>query len=323
MFSQIVAMLKDAAAGYKEDGAGRLGGALSYYTIFSLIPLMFLVLAIAGFVFQDPTVVDRLVKQVAEVAGSQVGKSFESMLTLARDQRGGTLSIGLILAAYSASGIFQQVQSVLGVVFDITPDQQRKGVVGLLIKRGVAFVSAVGFAVVAFAPIVAVGAVGWLVRLVPEGLSWLDPVLRLGVPIVSVLVLMAVVGLSFQVLTRARIPWAAAWRGGAATAIVGLITAFVVGAYLTRFGASGTLGALGGMAILLFFFGLMWTVYLFGAEVTEAYARRLSGEPRAQPIRTGAPQETAGAQSGGKPPTSGFFAFLVGLAIGWRSGRNK
>jgi membrane protein len=322
MFSQIVAMLKDAAAGYKEHGAGRLGAALSYYTIFSLIPLMFLVLAIAGFVFRDPSVVDRLVRQVAEVAGSQVGKTFESMVTLARDQRGGTLSIGLVLAAYSASGIFQQVQSVLGVVFDIAPERRRKGAVGWLIKRSVALVSAVGFAILAFTPIVAVGAVGWLINLLPEGLSRLDPVLRLGVPIVSLLVLMAVVGLSYQVLTSARIPWTAAWRGGAATAIVGLVAAFVVGTYLTRFGGSGTLGALGGLAILLFFFGLMWTVYLFGAEVTQVYARSLSGEPPVRPSRARAPQETAEDEADGRLSASGVLSFLVGLVIGL-SGRRR
>jgi membrane protein len=321
MFSQIVALLKDAAAGFKEDGAGRLGAALSYYTIFSLIPLMFLVLAIAGFVFQNPDVVQRLVKQVADIAGSEVGKSFESILTLARDQRGGTLSIGLVLAAYSASGIFQQVQSVLGVVFDIAPERQRKGAMGWLARRGVALVSAVGFAALAFTPIVAVSAVGRLASLLPEGLAWLAPILRLGVPVVSLLVLMGVVGLSLQVLTSARIPWTAAWRGGAATAIVGVVAAFVVGTYLTRFGASGTLGALGGLAILLFFFGLMWTVYLFGAEVTDVYAKSLSGKSPAQPIGADA-QAAAATQTKAKPVASGLFAFLVGLVIGL-SGRRR
>jgi membrane protein len=316
MFSEIVALLKQAAAGFKEDGAGRLGAALSYYTIFSLIPLMFLVLAIAGFVFRDPEVVQRVVNQVAGVAGTEVGKSFDSLLNVARDQRGSTLSIGLVLAAYSASGIFQQVQGVLGVVFNAPPDRRRTGAVGWLVKRGIALAAALFFAVLAFTPIMAISAIGWLVSLLPEGLSWLDPILRFGVPVVSLLVFMGVVGLSFQVLTAARIPWTAAWRGGAATAVVSLLAAFVVGTYLTRFGARGTLGALGGLAILLFFFGLMWTVYLFGAEVTDVYAGSLEGRATTRTVEPAMASMPYTTSPEGKRPVPGVFAFLAGLLIG-------
>jgi membrane protein len=218
-------ILKAAAKEFGSDQAGRMGAALSYYTIFSLVPLLFLLLAVAGFVFSDPATVDDLVASAADIAGEQVTEILEELVATVTEQRGGALGIGLLLAAWSASGIFQQVQGVLAEIFQVPSDDRRKGPVGWLIRRGVALGSAVVLAVLAFTPIVAVGAVGWIGRLV-EDVAVVAALVPFGVPAVSLLVLMAVVALSFQVLTVIDIPWRAALRGGAATAVVGLVAAW-------------------------------------------------------------------------------------------------
>lgn len=317
--ARLVDIFKGAAKEFKKDHALQLGAALSYYTIFSLVPLLFVVVAVAGFVFTDQSVVDDLVERVVDVAGSDVGDTIEDLLETVRDQRGGALSVGILLAAFSASGIFQQVQTVLSVVFGVPEEKRREGAVGWLVKRGIALVSAIGLAIVVFTPIAAVGTIGALTTLLPDRLDWLGALLRLVVPLVSVLILMGVVGLTFQVLTPVVIPWKAAVRGGAFTALIGLGAAFLVGEYLARAGTTSTIGALGGAAILLFFMGLMWTVYLFGAEVTKVYADQLdddwTGEPSGE--RTAVrPRGKATSTRRAEPPRSTVFAFVVGLVIG-------
>jgi len=334
---RIFEILKAAGKEFGVDHAGRLGAALSYYTIFSLVPLLFLLVAIAGFVLSDPGAVNDLVDQVTEVAGAEVGDTISEILETVKDQRGSALSIGLLLAAFSASGIFLQVQGVLGALFHIPDERKRKGPVGWLIKRSIALVSAIIIATLAFIPILAVGAVGWMVSLLPERLEWLSPILQLGVPLVSLVLLMAVVGLTFQGLTVIEIPWKAAMRGGMATAAAGLIAAFLVGIYLTRAGSTGTLGALGGLAVLLFFFSLMWTVYLFGAEVTKVYAdyleygdivqpslrqnRRSSADDSMPPM---APASVPAGRAATRRRTEpSLLAFVAGLAIGRFTRRNS
>ncbi len=324
---RVIDIIKAAGKEYGYDHAARLAAGLSYYTIFSLVPLLFLLVAIAGFVFSDPAAVTELIDQVTQVAGQEVGSIIGDLVATVTEQRGGALSIGLVLAAYSASGIFQQVQAVLGVVFHVPEKEKRSGVAGWLIRRGIALVSAVVLAVLAFIPIGAVAAVSSVVSLLPESISWVGPVLQLGVPLISVILLMALVGLTFQSLTVVEIPWKAAIRGGIATALVALGAAYVVGVYLSRFGSSGTLGALGGLAVLLFFFNLMWTVYLFGAEVTKVYADYLEYGDVFQPSVREHRRPTEPFRHMAEPASrehsnrsgleTGVLAFGVGLILGW------
>jgi membrane protein len=315
---KLFGILKAAAKEFGSDQAARMGAALSYYTIFSLVPLLFLLLAVAGFVFTDPEVVDDLVAGAGDIAGAEVAEILDELLVTVTEQRSGALGIGLLLAAWLASGIFQQVQGVLAEVFQVPKEERRRGPLGWIIRRGVALASALVLAVLVFTPIVAVAAVGWIERLV-ENIPGVAVLVPFGVPVVSLLVLMAVVALSFQVLTVVDIPWKAAVRGGAATAAVGLAAAWGVGLYLGRAGATGTLGALGGLAVLLVFFNLMWMVFLLGAEVTKTYTDYLTyGDIVAPSERAEAPAPTvADAPTDVAPVGVGAtLALFVGLALG-------
>lgn len=328
-FKKAIEIIKVAAKEFQADSGSRMGAALSYYTIFSLVPLMFLLVAVAGFVFEDERLVDDLLDQVTEVAGPDVGAILDDLIQTVGEQRTGALSIGVLLAAYLASGIFQQLQAVLAVIFKVPQEERRQGAVGWLIRRGTAVLSASVFAILAFTPIVAVAAVGWIEQPV-AGVPELVALVRLGVPITSVLVLMAVVAASLQLLTKVDVPWKAAIRGGAGTAIVGLLAAFGVGQYLSRAGSSGTLGALGGLAVLLFFFNLIWMVYIGGAEVTAVYADYLRhgdivpsavrderrSDERYDRLAAMTPERRR-LQEAGVLADTGIFAFLTGLLIGF------
>lgn len=318
MGRKLVDIVKTAAKEFGADNAGRMGAALSYYTVFSLVPLLFLLVAVAGFFFSggEERVVD-LIEQAREVAGTEVADILEQLLASVQEQAGGALSIGLLLSAYSASGIFQQVQAVLSELFHVPEEERRTGVVGWLVRRAVALASALVLAVLALTPIAAVAAVGLIADLVSE-VPGLGPLVHLGVPLLSLVVLMAVVGLSFQVLTPVAIPWKAAMRGGVATALVGLVAAWGVGQYLSRAGGGGTLGVLGGLAVLLIFFNLMWLVFLFGAEITKVYADYLTFGDIKQP------SERAESRFAAEPepvatrpaPLGTAAALFVGFAVG-------
>ncbi len=245
----------------------------------------------------------------------------------AQDQRGGTLSIGIVLSAFAAAGIFQQIQAVLGIIFHVPEEKRREGPVGWIIRRVIGIASAVGLAVLVFAPVVAVAGINWFIDLLPDDPGWLATLLQLGIPLFSVVMLMLVTGFTFQVLTAIKIPWRAALRGGATTALIGLTAAFGVGTYLNTAGTTGTLGALGGVAILLFFFNLMWFVYLYGAEVTKVYSDYLRFGDVMQPTERERIHREAGVVSSETEAaampgsTPGNRSFLTGAAFGWLLGR--
>lgn len=319
--SDAIEILKAAAKEFGADNGGRLGAALTYYTVFALVPLLFLMVAVAGFVFDDQVAVTQAVAEISQIAGNDLGQVLGNLLEAVREQRQGALSIGLLLAAFSASTLFQQVQGVLNVLFDVPKEQRRSGIGGWIVNRLIAVSSAVVLAVVVLVPVAAVGAIGWVVSLVPESLSWLAVVARIAIPLLAFLMLSTVVGLTFQVLTPVKIAWTPALRGGVATAFVGLVAAFLVGIYLDQAGSTGTLGALGGVAIVLFFFNLMWIVYIFGGEVTKVYADYLEhGDVVVPSERPPSPVSPPTASAGVKD--AGIKALVIGLMIGW-FGRRK
>lgn len=346
---RLVTMLVTAGKEFGHDRSGRMAAALSYYTIFSLVPLLFVAVATTAIVLGPATAdlpadcsligdrplpidsdrpLDQLVVQLDEVAGSSVSEPVRMLLCSARQNAGASLSIGLVVVAFAASGIFLQVQGVLNRVFHV-PDERVKGVFGLLYRRLVALASALVLAVLVFTPVAAVGAVQFVGELIPGRLAWVRGLLGLGVPLVSFVLLVFVVALTFRALTAATIPWRAARRGGVFTAVAGLAAAFGVGTYLGRVvPASATFGALGGIAILLFFFNLMWVVYVFGAELTKVYADYLEHGDIRLPHERGAGRfagsstadETSRPDSAGRDDRLvevGVFAFAVGLVLGW------
>ncbi len=346
-YRRLIALVTAAGKEFGHDRSGRMAAALAYYTIFSLVPILFVAVAVTAIVIGPSTEelppdcsqvideplpvgsdrpLDRLVVQFHDVAGSSVADPVRVLICTARSNAGTSLSIGLLVVAFAASGIFLQVQGVLNQVFHV-PDERVRGIIGLLYKRLVALISALVLAVLVFTPVLAVGAVQFVAGLVPDALSWLRAVLSFGVPVVSLLLLIGVVALTFQALTAAKIPWRAARRGGAVTALTGLLAAFGVGTYLGRVVPGNvTFGALGGIAILLFFFNLMWIVYVFGAELTKVYADYLEhGDIRLPHERSsgrfsgeiepelGSPADP----SAGKLAKTGLFAFAAGLLLGW------
>ena len=351
-------ILKTAGEEFGEDKAGRQAAALAYYTLFSLVPLLFVAVAVTAITLGPPRdalplspetgqvdcsratsipvaddsdrPLDRLVVQLNDVAGDSVSDPVRELICQARENAGPSLSLGLAVAAFAASGIFLQVQGVLNWIFHV-PEDRVKGILATIHQRLVALVSAIVLAIVVVVPVVAVAAIRFLVDLLPIGSEWLAVPLSLAVPLVSLAVLVATVGLTFRVLTRAEIPWKAARRGGIATALAGLVAAFLVGQYLASFtDGSSTFGVLGGLAILLFFFNLLWAVYLFGAEVTKVYADYLefgdvvAPHERAESRFVATVEDSLRAEARRSPPgtiNASVFAFLAGLVIGWRRRR--
>ncbi len=202
-------------------------------------------------------------------------------------------------------------------------DKRREGAVGWLIRRLIGIASAVGLATLVTVPIAAVGGINWLIGLLPDSVGSIATALRFAIPALSVMLLMLATGLTFQALTAIEIPWRAALVGGATTALMGLTAAFLVGTYLNTAGTTGTLGALGGVAILLFFFNLLWITYLYGAEVTKVYADYLQYGDIQPPSERGSPDRArSGADSSAVVEADSRTApFVAGVVVGWLVGR--
>lgn len=331
-------LLRTAVDEFGKDMAGRFAAALAFYTLFSMVPLLFVLVAAVGFVSSNSDLLaedcmsvtaanvdpesenplDRLIAQIDTVAGAAVADPVASMVCRSASTASPALWIAIALAAFSGSAIFRQLQGILNFIFSVSTERT-SGLVNNIVTWAVGVGSALILGVLVLVPFAAVAGVNFVSNLIT--VVWLRQLLTVVVPTTSLLLLVAVGTATYKWLPRRHIPARAAFVGGAFTSIVGLIGAFLVGAYLSSdFATGGALGAVGGVAILLFFFNLMWVIYLLGAEVTKVYLRRLeTGSAALEPAPT-VPAETL---VGGMPPKAesplrtGVVAFFIGLFTGW------
>src|SRR5213595_1410705 len=276
-FGNAFGLLKQTAQEWLQDKAPQLGAALAYYTVFSLAPLILVLLAIVGVIFRadpagawnkitqqmsyflDPSAV-QVVQNIAQKA-SQPGKS--TIATI----------IGVVLTLFGASGVFGQLQDGLNTIWGVKA-KPGGGIWGFLRSRFLSFAMVGGICFLLLVSLtlesVLKGFSHWVQLVMPGGI-----VVALGVYwIFDLAVVILLFAIIFKYLPDAEIQWRDVWIGAAITAILFAIGKWALGLYLGSGSAASAYGAASSLITLL-----LWTYYsypnlLFGAEFTQVYAAR-------------------------------------------------
>lgn len=262
---------------FGRDRASRTAAALAYYTLFSLAPLLFLAVGLAGIFFGG--VVDDLRRELVVVLPPD---SVDFVVSLVEDADAGAglaVVIAVLLALWSGSAVFAHLQIALNDMFGVT-GAVRGGFLGLLRRRVIGALGVVGVGILLVLLLAGNGVLRSLERLAPAGPGWVPSVVEIGSPVISFLVLWATFALVLRYLPAVRMPWRAVRRGAAFTGAALLVTAVAVGWFVGLFGLGGPVGAASSVAVLLYVAFLLAQVILFGAELTEAYAARLDSTLR-------------------------------------------
>src|ERR1041384_7851244 len=142
------AILKDAAKEFAEDKAPRLGAALAYYTMFSIAPLLLVVIAIAGFVFGKEAAQGQIFAQLHGLIGAKGAEALQNMVASAAKPKTGALAtiVGIVTLIFGASGVFGQLKDALNTIWNVEP-KKSGGIFGMIKDRflSVAMVLGVGF----------------------------------------------------------------------------------------------------------------------------------------------------------------------------------
>ena len=281
------ALLRQTVTEFSDDKVPRLGAALSYYTIFSLAPLLLIAIAIAGLVFGQGAARGQVFGQLRGVLGPTAAEGVQEMVKNAAKPKTATIAtiIGIITLILGASGVFGQLKDALNTIWDVEP-KKSGGILGMIKDRflSAAMVFGVGFlllvALIIDATIAAAGryAHGHL----PGGEAFwhaLQLVASFGV----VTVLFAAL---FRFLPDLRIEWRDVWPGAAFTSLLFVLGKFALGLYLGKSAIGSSFGAAGSLVVVLLWVYYSAQVLLFGAEFTQVYTmserRAASGEREKQ-----------------------------------------
>jgi membrane protein len=271
-------ILKETFTEFSQDRVLRLSAATAYYAVFSIAPLLVLIVGVAGLVFGQEEVRAQVTNQLKSMVGGQSAKMVESMMSA--QEKGGSLlatiigAVGLVLGA---SGVFGQLQDSLNTIWGVVT-RPGQGIGGLIRARffSMAMVLGVGFLLLVSLALSA--AVNAFAEYLGSALSippWVAPVFQFAMSFVVVTVLFASI---FKVLPDATVGWRDVWIGAIGTAFLFTLGKFLLGLYLGRQATASPYGAGSAFIMVLLYIYYSSIILYLGAEFTQVYARRNGGE---------------------------------------------
>jgi len=272
----IFSMLKEAFKEWRDVEALQLGAALAYYTIFSLAPLLLVVIGIVGLVFGREAVQGQLVGQIQGLVGRDGAEAIQTMVANAgRNLSGGFWATVLAAATtlFGATGVFTQLQTSLNHIWGVKP-KPGEGLKGLLRARAAAFGMLLGIGFLLLVSLVVSAALAAVGNYVLGLLPGAEVVLQALNFLVSFAVITLLFAMIFRFLPDVKIGWRDVWFGAVVTSLLFTIGKTLIGLYLGNSGVASVYGAAGSLVIIL-----LWTYYssqilFFGAELTQVWARR-------------------------------------------------
>lgn len=274
-------LLKATVIQWKQDQASLMAAALAYYTIFSLAPLLIIVIAIAGTVFGEQAAKGELVTQMQGLIGKEGAQLIQTALENANhfDPNQGIIptliNIGFLLSG--ATVVFVQLQKSLNIIWDVQP-KPGNGIKHFFRKRFLSFSMVV---VIAFLLLVSLVIstllviLGNYLRGLIPGFTYLWELLNFLVAFGIVTLLFAMI---FKILPDAKIAWIDVWMGAAITAVLFNIGKSILGFYLGKTSFASIYGAAGSLVIILTWVFYSAQILFLGAEFTQVYTKRWGKE---------------------------------------------
>ncbi len=272
-------LLRATVSLWTSKNAFQLAGALAFYTLFSMAPLLIIVIAMTGVIFGEAAVRGEIAGQVARVVGPDAGQIVEETVRRVRIEEAGLVPtlVGVAVLLFGATTVFAQMQAALNSIWDVRPKPSRSGVLSFALTRLISFgmVLVIGFLLlVSFLASMVLSA---LVRFADEWLP-VPELLAAGLDLsVSLVVAILLFGMIFKVLPDVRLSWGHVFRGAVLTGVLFVVGQYLISFYLTRAGPASAYGAAGSLVAILMWVYYSTLIVFFGAAFTREYVRRTGG----------------------------------------------
>ncbi len=263
-----------AGKAWVDDFAPSMGAAISYYTVFSLAPLLIIVIAMAGAVFGREAVQGQIVAQISGLIGQEGASLIQGIVASASEtDKGlvaGLISLGVLLIG--ATTVFAELQSALDRIWHVPEAEKPQGIWAILRARLLSFGLILGLVfllMVSLAVSTAIAALDtWVNGLFP---GW-EATLQVVNIVVSMGFTTLLFAMIFKLMPTARIAWRDVWTGAFVTAILFEVGKLLISLYLGKSGVTESFAAAGSLVVLLAWVYYAAQIFLLGAEFTKMYA---------------------------------------------------
>ena len=268
-------LLQETFKEWSEDKASRLAAALAYYTIFSIAPLLIIVIAIAGVVFGEDAARGQIVGQIQGLVGKDGAQFIQTAIQNANKPQTGAMAsiISVVVLLVGATGLFTELQDSLNTIWEVKAKPGR-GVNNMIRLRFLSFAMVIGIGFLLLVSLVISTGLAALVKYFGNILPGVDFLWRIVNFVLSFSITTALFGLIFKVLPDVKITWNDVFIGSVITSFLFSIGRFLLGQYLGNGSFGSTYGAAGSLVVLLAWVNYAAQILFFGAEFTQVYARR-------------------------------------------------
>ncbi len=279
-FSLLIQILREAGEHWVADKAARLGAALAYYTIFSLAPLLVIMIGVAGLIFGKEAAQGQVTDQLAHLVGKEGGEAIQAIIENASQPERGSFAmvLGVLMLMLGAAGVFGQLQDALNTIWEVQV-KPGGGIWGFVRSRFLSFSMVLGVAFLLLISLIVSSALAAIGPLLGDWKT--SGIGQLVTFAFDLIVISALFALIFKFLPDAKVAWRDVWFGAVVTSFLFSLGKTLIALYLGRAGITSAYGAAGSFAALLVWLYYASQIFLFGAELTRAYANRLGS--RIQP----------------------------------------
>jgi membrane protein len=275
-------ILRKAVSNFIDDDSFTYASSIAFSTIFSLPAILIIALSVAGAFYERNVVQEELINQVSALVGSESAKEIEGIMAQATVESTTTFAkiVGALTLAISATAIFLSLQTSLNKIWGIKPKPQR-GWLKLIINRliSLAMVISLGFVLMVSLLIDTVLVVfqDVVARYLKDVTLYLVTAINLLISLGFITFIFAMI---FKVLPDAQIRWRDVWVGSVVTTFLFTLGKYLIGIYLGNSSFGSTYGAAGSLVIILVWVYYSTLIVLFGAELTQVYAKETGSEIR-------------------------------------------
>lgn len=267
-------LMKRVSSSWLDDYVPSMGAALAYYTMFSLAPLLLIVISVAGLVFGQDAARGEIQAQLHSLMGETGAKAVQDLLASVRKPTEGAIAtvLGVVLLLIGATSVFGELQDSLDRIWRVPSRKRSSGLIPLVRTR-----------LLSFGMILAIGFLLIVSLVVSAGLAtvarWWSPVFGGWYAVAAVAdalggfaLVAAMFAFIYKIMPSARVQWKDVWIGAVFTAVLFVAGKFLIGLYIGSSGVVSGFGAAGSLVVVMVWVYYSAQIFLIGAEFTWVYA---------------------------------------------------
>jgi membrane protein len=275
-FKDIARLIVDAVKSWFEHRASSKGAALSFYTLFSMTPILVLAIAVVGYFFGHDTAQGEIIAQIDSLVGRQGAEAARVMLAAARSDESGLwatiIAVGLLILG--ATTVFAELKASLDEIWGATR-QDKSTLKKLVMTRLLSFSIVLGLAFLLLISLVVNAALAMMEHLIGGYLGEMFGMFTYVSTLVTYGVIACMFALIYKMLPNAPLSWSDVWIGAAFTAALFILGKYAIGLYLGNSSIASGYGAAGSLVALLLWVYYSAQIFFLGAEFTRQYAIQL------------------------------------------------